>query len=147
MKEYKRPEFHFVRNPGGLRGGELADLSDSELSRYLPKDYYLQEKKKYRIKPDFILREIAGEYAIVPIGSDNAFSNVMMAPNNTAVFLWKEFEQASTIQDVVIHAIEKYDAEEEKIRESIDKFVKESMKYQVLEEVERNENEMGGTEN
>ena len=136
MKEYKRPEFHFVRNPGGLSGNELARLSDDELSRYLKDNRYLQEKKKYRIKPDFILREIAGEYAIVPVGSDNAFSNAMMAPNHTAVFLWKEFEHASTIQDVVIHAMEQYDTEEERIRESVDKFVKESLKYQVLEEVE-----------
>ena len=135
MKEYKRPEFHFVRNPGGLSGNELARLSDDELSRYLKDNRYLQEKKKYRIKPDFILREIAGEYAIVPVGSDNTFSNTVMAPNHTAVFLWKEFEHASTIQDVVIHAMEQYDTEEERIRESVDKFVKESLKYQVLEEV------------
>lgn len=136
MKEYKRPEFHFVRNPGGLSGNELAKLSDDELSRYLKDNRYLQEKKKYRIKPDFILREIAGEYAIVPVGSDNAFSNTVMAPNHTAVFLWKEFEHASTIQDIVIHAMEKYDAKEETIRKSVDKFIKEALNYEVLEEVE-----------
>lgn len=136
MKEYKKPEFHFVRCPDGLSGNELAKLSDDELSRYLKDDRYLQEKKKYRIKPDFILREIADEYTIVPVGGDNTFSNAMMAPNNTAVFLWKEFEHASTIQDIVMHAMEKYDAEEEKIRESVDKFVKEALNYQVLEEAE-----------
>ncbi len=136
MKEYKRPEFHFVRNPGGLSGDELAKLSDDDLSRYLKEDSYLQEKKKYRIKPDFILREIAGEYAIVPVGSDNVFSNAVLAPNHTAVFLWKAFEQASTIQDVTIKATQNFDMTEEKIREAVDKFVKESLKYQVLEEVE-----------
>ena len=91
---------------------------------------------KYRIRSGYILREIAGEYAIVPVDSNNIFSNAMMVPNRTAVFLWKEFEQASTIQDIVIHAMEKYDADEEEIWESVDKFVKESMKYQVLEEAE-----------
>jgi len=136
VKEYKKPEFHFVRNPDGLSGSELAKLSDDELSRYLRDNRYLQEKKKYRINPNFILREIAGEYAIVPVGSDNTFSNAMMAPNHTVVFLWKEFEHASTIQDIVIHAMEIYDAKEEKIRESVDKFVKEALNYQVLEEAE-----------
>ena len=95
-----------------------------------------RKKKKYRIKPDFILREIAGEYAIVPVGSDNVFSNAVLAPNHTAVFLWKAFEQASTIQDVTIKATQNFDMTEEKIREAVDKFVKESLKYQVLEEVE-----------
>ena len=136
MKEYKKPEFHFVRNPGGLSGNELAKPSDDELSRYLHDDRYLHEKKKYRIKSDFILREIAGEYTIVPVGSGNAFSNTMMEPNQTAVFLWKEFEHASTIQDIVIRAMEKYDAKEEKIRESVDKFVKEALNSEILEEVE-----------
>ena len=58
MKEYKRPEYHFVRNPGGLSGSELAKLSDDELSRYLSGDSYQREKKKYRIKSGYILREI-----------------------------------------------------------------------------------------
>lgn len=136
MKEYKNPEFHFVRNIGGLSSAELVKLSDEELSRYLTSDGYLREKMKYRIRSGYILREIAGEYAIVPVDSNNIFSNAMMVPNRTAVFLWKEFEQASTIQDIVIHAMEKYDADEEEIWESVDKFVKESMKYQVLEEAE-----------
>lgn len=136
MKEYKKPELHFVRNISELSGSELAKLSDDELSGYLNSESYLKEKKKYRIRPDFILRKIAGEYAIVPVGSDNVFSNTVMAPNHTAVFLWKEFEHASTIQDAVIHALEKYDADEEIIRESTDKFVKEALSYRVLEEVE-----------
>lgn len=136
MKKYKRMEFHFVRNPDGLSGNELANLSDDELSKYFNTDSFQEEKKKYQINPNFILRKIAGEYVIVPIGSDNVFSNAIMTPNHTAVFLWKEFEHASTMQDVIIHAMKKYDAKEEEVRESVEKFVKESMKYQVLEEVE-----------
>lgn len=136
MKEYKRLEFHFVRNPDGLNSSELAKLSDDELSRYLNTDGFQEGKKKYRINPDFILREIAGECVIVPVGIHNVFSNALMTLNDTAVFLWKEFKHASTMQDVIIHAMKKYDAKEEEVRESVEKFVKESMKYQVLEEVE-----------
>ena len=136
MKEYKRPEFHFVRNPGGLSGDELAKLSDDDLSRYLKEDSYLQEKKKYRIKPDFILREIAGEYAIVPIGSDSMFSNAVMAPNDSAVFLWKAFEQPSTIQDTVAKGMLEYEVAEDTIRRSIERFVKEMLEYKILEEVD-----------
>ena len=44
MKEYKNPEFHFVRNIGGLSSAELVKLSDEELSRYLTSDGYLQKK-------------------------------------------------------------------------------------------------------
>lgn len=135
MKDYKKPEFHFIRNPDELSGNELAKLSDDELAEYLRQDSILQEKKKYRINPDFILREIAGEYTIIPIGGDNVFSNAVMAPNGTAVFLWEAFQQPSTIQDVVVEAMQKYDVTEEQIYKSISNFVKQSLEFKVLEEV------------
>lgn len=135
MEKYVNTEYHFVRNSGGLSGKELAKLSDDELAEYLRQDSILQEKKKYRINPDFILREIAGEYTIIPTGGDNVFSNAVMAPNGTAVFLWEAFQQPSTIQDVVIEAMQKYDVTEEQIYKSISNFVKQSLEFKVLEEV------------
>lgn len=135
MEKYVNTEYHFVRNSGGLSGKELAKLSDDELAEYLRQDSILQEKKKYRINPDFILREIAGEYTIIPTGGDNVFSNAVMAPNGTAVFLWEAFQQPSTIQDVVVEAMQKYDATEEQIYNSISNFVKQSLDFKVLEEV------------
>ena len=136
MEKYVNTEYHFVRNSGGLSRKELAKLSDDELAEYLRQDSILQEKKKYRINPDFILREIAGEYTIIPIGGNNVFSNAVMAPNETAVFLWEAFQQPSTIQDVVVEAMQKYDATEEQIYKSISNFVKQSLEFKVLEEVE-----------
>ena len=135
MEKYVNTEYHFVRNSGGLSGKELAKLSDDELAEYLRQDSILQEKKKYRINPDFILREIAGEYTIIPTGGDNVFSNAVMAPNGTAVFLWEAFQQPSTIQDAAAEAMQKYDVTEEQIRKSISNFVKQSLEYKVLEEV------------
>ena len=46
----------------------VKELSDEELEEYLKRIGYEQAKKRYRIHPDFALREIAGEYAIVPLG-------------------------------------------------------------------------------
>ncbi|NME57592.1 PqqD family protein [Dorea formicigenerans] len=135
MEKYVNTEYHFVRNSGGLSGKELAKLSDDELAEYLRQDSILQEKKKYRINPDFILREIAGEYTIIPTGGNNVFSNAVMAPNETAVFFWEAFQQPSTIQDVVVEAMQKYDATEEQIYNSISNFVKQSLEFKVLEEV------------
>lgn len=136
MEKYVNTEYHFVRNSGGLSGKELAKLSDDELAEYLRQDSILQEKKKYRINPDFILREIAGEYTIIPTGGDNVFSNAVMAPNETAVFLWEAFQQPSTIQDVVVEGMLEYEVTEDIIRKSIEHFVKEMLEYKILEEVD-----------
>ena len=136
MEKYINTEYHFVRNSGGLSGKELAKLSDDELAEYLRQDSILQEKKKYRINPDFILREIAGEYTIIPTSGDNVFSNAVMAPNGTAVFLWEAFQQPSTIQDVVVEGMLEYEVTEDIIRKSIEHFVKEMLEYKILEEVD-----------
>ena len=138
MKEYKSPEYHFVRNPGGLSGSELAKLSDDELSRYLSGDSYQREKKKYRTKSGYILREIAGEYAIVPAGaeSDSPLENTVMAPNGSAVFIWKHFEEPSTLEDVVVQGMLEYDVTEDRMRRSVENFVTDALNYKILEEVE-----------
>ena len=136
MGEYKRPES--VRNPGGLSGNELAKLSDDGPSRYLHDDSYQREKKKYRIKPGYILREIAGEYAIVPAGAENKslLENTVMAPNGSAVFIWKHFEEPSTLEDVVVQGMLEYDVTEDRMRRSVENFVTDALNYKILEEVE-----------
>ena len=146
MKPYKKPEFHFVRNTGGLSGEEIARLSDDELTEYLKKDSCAKEKKKYCIRPGFIVREIAGEYTIIPTDTESLISNAIMAPNDSAVFLWRAFEQPAPIEDVVIKGIQKYDVAEETMRNSTERFVRDSLRYKILEEVDENEKEMGRTE-
>lgn len=136
MKKYKSPDFHYVRNTGGLSGKELIKLSDDELSQYLHTDSYIKEKKKYRIKKGFILRNIAGQYTIIPVDEESVITNAMLVPNDTAVFLWKSFEKPSTIEDVVIKGLQEYDATEDVIRKATERFVKESLKQRILEEDE-----------
>lgn len=97
---------------------------------------YAEEKKKYRIKSGFVLREIAGEYAIVPVDAESAITNAVMSPNETAVFLWKAFQQPCTIDAVVAKGLEEYDTTPDIIRDAVNRFVKESLKLQILEEVE-----------
>lgn len=43
-------------------------------------------EKKYRVNSDYLLREIAGEYAIIPVGTACQISNAVMVPNDTAAF-------------------------------------------------------------
>ena len=136
VKQYEKPECHYVRNIDGLDSDKIAKLSEDELAEYLKNGSDTKENKKYRIKPGFILREIAGEYTIIPVDAESLISNAMMVPNDSAVFLWKAFEQPSTIEDVVRKGLEEYDVTEEVIRRSTEKFVEESLEYKILEEVD-----------
>ena len=60
MKAFVKPESHFVRHTGGLCSKDLAELSDAELAAYLEKSGFAEEKKKYRIREGYVLRQIAG---------------------------------------------------------------------------------------
>ena len=92
------------------------------------------KETKYRVSADYLLREIAGEYAIIPVGAACQISNAVMVPNDT-VFLWNAFLQPHTISEVVAQAAEEYEAPEEKIQDSVLNFVHDTLKYQLLEEV------------
>ena len=74
VQKFQKPEYHFVRNSGGLYGRTFTELSDDSLAEYLRQDSMLKEKKRYRISSEFILREIAGEYAIVPLDAEGVFT-------------------------------------------------------------------------
>lgn len=94
--------------------------------------------KRYRIGPGYVLRQIAGEYAIVPVaaGADSPLENTVMAPNATAVFIWKCFEQPCTIADAVARAAQAYNASEDRLQSAVERFVAESSALRILEEVE-----------
>ena len=85
-------------------------------------------EKKYRVNSDYLLREIAGEYA-------RQISNAVMVPNDTAAFLWNAFQQPRTISEVVAQALEEYEAAEDTIQNSALNFVHDTLRYALLEEV------------
>lgn len=136
MRKFTKPDFSVVPSPDGLSGDQIAKLSDEELSQYLKNDSYMQDKKRYRIKDGYILREIAGEYAIIPVDAESQVSNALMTPNQSAAFLWKAFEQPSTIEDVVIKGMLEYEVTKDTLRSSVERFVKESLEHKILEEVD-----------
>ena len=93
-------------------------------------------EKKYCIKPGYILREIAGEYAIIPVDEECVITNAVMVPNDTAVFFWKVFQTPHTKEDAVRKGMQEYDVEEAIIRSAVNRFLKDTLKYNIIEEVE-----------
>lgn len=136
MKPYSKPEAHFIRLAGELCGKELAELSNEELAAYLGKNGFTEEKKKYRIREGFVLRQIAGEAVIVPVGANlNELDNALMLPNEAAAFLWQAFQTPCTKQDAVVRAQEAFSGRQEEVRQDVEKFVAESLQMKILEEV------------
>ncbi len=137
MSHFQQPEYRAVRIPDGRSSDEPAKRSGEALSESWNRDTFQQEKTRYRIRTGFVLRKIAGAYAIVPVavGSGSPLENTVMAPNDSAVFIWKCFEQPSTLEDVVAKGVLEYDVAEEKLRKSVENFAADALRYGILEEV------------
>ena len=94
------------------------------------------EPKRYQINPDFILREIAGEAVIVCVGDDVRFNHAMISPNGTAAYIWNAFTTPSTEDEAVAKAEAEYDAPEQVILGGVRSFMRDTLAYNVLLEVE-----------
>lgn len=100
----------------------------------LQQDQALTEKK-YKADPGYILREIAGEAILVPVGENAASFNGMISLNHTFKFIWEMFQEPHTIAEVAEAAGEQYDGEPEEIEKDIRDFVEESLRYNLLTEI------------
>lgn len=94
----------------------------------------MKSEKRYRIKSNFILRKIGGEYAIVPVDAEDVLQNAVLEPNDTAVFIWQAFQEPATIEEATEKTEKEFDAPAEVIRNAVHRFVEESLRLQILEE-------------
>ena len=76
-----------------------------------------------RVDKEFVLREIAGDYIIIPTGKTVLEFNGLITVNEVGVSLWKMLQEEVTIEDLVHGILEEYDVEEEVAREDIQEFL------------------------
>lgn len=68
---------------------------------------------RYRANPDFMLREIAGEYILVPTGAAAARLNGLISLNETGAFLWNTLQQSQTEAELVAALVGEYEVDPE----------------------------------
>lgn len=80
-----------------------------------------------RIEKEFVLREIAGDYIIIPTGKTVLEFNGLVTVNEVGVSLWNMLQNDVTFDELVEGILEEYDVEEavakEDIREFLDKII------------------------
>lgn len=76
-----------------------------------------------RIEKEFVLRNIAGEYIIIPTGQTVLEFNGLITVNEVGVSLWKMLQHEVTLDDLVQGILEEYEVEESAAREDIQEFL------------------------
>lgn len=72
-----------------------------------------------RIKKKFVLREIAGEYVLVPVGEAARELNGIVTVNELGAFLWNLLQEEQTEQTLLNAVLDAYAVEEERARQDI----------------------------
>ena len=92
-----------------------------------------------KIDKNFALREIAGEYIIIPTGRTALEFNGLITVNEVGMELWKMLQENVTFDDLLNGILEEYDVDENAAREDIQEFLDRLVKGGILTEDEKSE--------
>ena len=76
-----------------------------------------------KIKEGFLLREVAGQTVVLPVGGDLDL-NMMITLNGTGAFLWERLLSETDEAALVDALLQEYDVDEVTARNSVAAFVK-----------------------
>ena len=86
-----------------------------------------------KIQKEFVLREIAGDYVIIPTGKTALTFNGLITVNEVGAELWKMLQSDVTFEDLTKGILEIYDVDEETVKEDIREFLDTLEKGGVLD--------------
>ncbi len=76
-----------------------------------------------KIEKEYILREIADDYIIVPVGKAAMEFNGMITVNETGAFLWKILTKGATKEELLHAMLEEYEVSAEEAEADINEFL------------------------
>ena len=85
-----------------------------------------------KINKEYVLREIAGDYIIIPVGKTVLEFNGLITVNEVGVLLWNMLQEEVTMDDLVKTVLHEYDVEEAVARADIQEFLDKLTKAGVL---------------
>ncbi|MBQ7521730.1 MAG: PqqD family protein [Clostridia bacterium] len=75
------------------------------------------------MKQKFLLREIDGEYLLVPLGNSNQQFTSLITMNETGAFIWKRLEQNKTPEQIATDLSKEYKVSFDKAKADVIKFI------------------------
>lgn len=86
-----------------------------------------------KISKEFAMREIAGNYIVIPVGEKTVNFNAMITLNETGAFLWKQLEEEKNKQELLDLMLEEYEVDNKTAESDIEKFVEKLEAAGILE--------------
>ena len=77
--------------------------------------------------PDFLLRDVAGTFVVVPVGAATAAFTGMISLNGTGAFLWEQLEQEQTAQSLAEALTREYEVDMDQAVADVQRFLNRLM--------------------
>lgn len=86
-----------------------------------------------KIKDGFILKEVAGSYLVVPLGSRVVDFASIIKLSDSGAFLWSQLESDKTEDELLTAMTEAYDVDTDTASRDINKFISKLRDADLLE--------------
>ena len=86
-----------------------------------------------QVSKDLILREVAGEYILIPVGKAALKIHGMINLSESAVFLWKKLQEDCTEEELVQALLKEYDIDRETAAADVRELIEQMQKIGVME--------------
>lgn len=87
-----------------------------------------------KIKSGFVLREIAGQYMAVAVGTRARELHGMIGMNETAAFMWGKLQTEITEEKLAEALLEEYEIDRPKAQQTVKEFLQNLKEEGVLED-------------
>ncbi|MDD7772684.1 MAG: PqqD family protein [Firmicutes bacterium] len=85
-----------------------------------------------KLKREFVLRQIAGDHLLIPVGKTALDMNGMLTLNEMGAFLWKKLPQAQTEAELTDLVLAEYEADRATVEKDVAEFLDKLRKLGIL---------------
>lgn len=76
-----------------------------------------------KIKDNFLLKEVAGDFIVVPVGENLVDFSAMIVLNETAVFLWEVLKEDKKEEQLIEAILNEYDVDKVTAKKDVSEFI------------------------
>ncbi|MDU6198551.1 MAG: PqqD family protein [Intestinibacter bartlettii] len=85
-----------------------------------------------KINSEYVMREIAGDTILIPIGDTINNFNGLVILNELAKFIWEKMPQAKDEEELLNYILDEYEVEREVAKSDLDEFLEMLKKENII---------------
>ena len=78
---------------------------------------------RYQVKSGYVIREIAGEYLVIPVSLQDEPESKVIILNSSGKLLWEQLEQGKTMDELLEVMDMNFEVSMEEARRDIEEFI------------------------